>query len=64
MIIHLLSLYIGKLNWDNKSVIRAINAEKFKKWRPFIYEEIRGNYAALSGIQSTSKNPAFPGNYS
>jgi len=48
-------LFLGKSNWENKAVTRAISAEKFKQWRPFVYEEVRSDYVALNNI------PAFPG---
>lgn len=40
----LLNIILGKQNWDNKAILRAISSEIFKVWKPAVYNNIKMDY--------------------
>ena len=43
-ILHFFILFLGRINWDNKTVFRAILKDRFKEWRPTVFHEIKEDY--------------------
>ena len=43
-ILHFFTLFLGRINWDNKTVFRAILKDRFKEWRPRVFHEIKEDY--------------------
>ena len=36
--------FSGRINWDNKTVVRAILKDHSKKWRPSVFHETKEDY--------------------
>ena len=43
-VLHFFILSSGRINWDNKTVFRAILKDRFKKWRPTVFQKIKEDY--------------------
>ena len=43
-ILHFFILFLGRINWDNKTVFRAILKDRFKEWRSTVFPEIKEDY--------------------
>ena len=43
-VLHFFILFSSRINWDNKTAVRAILKDLFKKWRQTVFHEIKEDY--------------------
>ena len=43
-VLHFFILFSSRINWDNKTFVRAILKDLFKTWRPTVFHEIKEDY--------------------